>query len=139
MISQYHNRRRICLVIIHEPYRAEIEELYHNNNNTIDYVISQLQVHHRLQVKTTALKDRFRKWGIRRRNLALTADEAPHSRIFFLASLDEKDLLRVLQEDGHKITLSATTEATWPLSSCGQSSNGSVDGQAAMQSFVDNF
>ena len=92
-----------------EPYRAEIEELYLTNHNTIDYVISQLQARHNIQPKATTLKDRLRKWGIRQRKPALTSDEALHARIkvlFFQAGLDEKDLHRVLQADGHNISLS---------------------------------
>jgi Clr5 domain len=92
-----------------EPYRQEIEDLYNNNNNTIDYVISQLQVRHGLQVKATTLKDRLRKWGIRQKNPTVASDEALHARIkvlFFQAGLDDKDLHRVLQEEGYRITRS---------------------------------
>jgi Clr5 domain len=91
-----------------EPYKAEIEDLYINRSYTIDSIISRLQLRHGVQVKPTTLKDRLRKWNIRQRNPALSStDEALHDRVkylFFQMGLDEKDLNRVLKEDGLEIT-----------------------------------
>ena len=89
-----------------ESYKTEIISLFQNSNSSAS-IASLLQNKYNLEVRERTIKSRLQEWGIRKRNRTTTSDTILHARIkilFFQNGLEEKELLRALQDEGFDIT-----------------------------------
>lgn len=88
-----------------EPYKAEIISLFQNDNSSAS-ITTILRTKYNLEVTDRTIKSRLQKWNIRKRNHAIVSDTILHARIqilFFQNGLEEKELLRALQDEGFEI------------------------------------
>jgi DNA polymerase III delta prime subunit len=89
-----------------ESYKTEIIFLFQNNNSSS--VIARILLNkYDLKVTSRTIESRLQNWRIRKYNRTATADTILHARIrvlFFEVGLEEKDLLRALQNEGFEIT-----------------------------------
>jgi len=92
-----------------EPYKEEIIQLVRDGLSTSN-IAAHVRVRHGITVSERTIKSRLKEWGTRRRNQAqnFNTDSALRDRIkalFFEYGLEDKEMFRVLQDEGFQISL----------------------------------
>jgi hypothetical protein len=92
-----------------EPYKEEIIQLVRDGLSSTN-IAAHVRVRHGFTVSERTIKSRLKEWGTRRRNQAQNSnmDSALHDRVktlFFEYGLEDKEMFRVLQDEGFQISL----------------------------------
>jgi hypothetical protein len=90
-----------------EPFKEEILQLVQDGLSSAN-IAAHFRVRHGFTVSERTIKSRLQGWGTRRRNLNVNTDSRLRDRIralFFEQGLEDKEMLRVLQDEGFPISL----------------------------------
>ncbi|RHZ45468.1 Clr5 domain-containing protein [Aspergillus thermomutatus] len=89
-----------------EPYKTEILSLY-GNETPLNTILEHIKARHNVEISKRTLESRLKDWGVRRQDHTIGSCSQLHARIrelFFQGGLEDKEILRVLDDDGFSIT-----------------------------------
>ncbi|PWY70881.1 hypothetical protein BO94DRAFT_560538 [Aspergillus sclerotioniger CBS 115572] len=86
-----------------EPYKAEIINLFYQDQSTSD-IASTIKAKYHVRVRERTIKSRLSGWGISKRDRTATTNSSLHDRIkvlFFERCLSDAEILRTVRDEGY--------------------------------------